>query len=572
MEAVRTSEQVGPGVAGWIEATTVGDLIARAGSRGAHEALVFPDERISYADLAEQVARAARRLAGMGLGHGDTVGLLLPQGIEYLVLLFGAASIGAAGVPINARYKAHELHHVVTNSEMALLVVSPDAPELAGVHALLEESLPGLAEAPGPDLDLPDAPSLRHVLSLGRDHPPARYLDRATFEAAGADVTDQRMEELRYRVALRDAAVVMYTSGTTANPKGALLSHEGLVRKGYTVGRTRFDLTDEDRVWTPLPLYHIGGIAFSVTCFVAGATYVHAGTFDPDVSVRQLGEERCTLALPAFETIWLQVLDHPRLRQTDTSRLRLIFNVGVPERLREMQERMPNGIQVSGFGSTEGTSFVSIGQPWDDLDTRTGTVGFPLIDTDVRIIDPETGAHLPPDVVGEICYRGPSVFTGYYNDPVRTAEAFDDDGFFHSGDLGRMDADGQLYFVSRLKDMLKVGGENVAAAEIEGFLLRHPAVLLAQVVAAPDARYDEVVAAFVQLRPGAQATEAELIDFCLGDIATFKVPRYVRFIDEWPMSGTKIKKHVLRDRIADELRAAGISQAPKLTTRPVDVA
>lgn len=557
----------GPGVAGWIEATTIGDAVARAGTTWHHDAVVFPDERVTYPELADRVATTARQLVGLGVGPGDRIGLLLPSGVDYLALLFGAASIGAAAAPINDRFKALELHHVISNSGMRLLFTSRDAPDMVDVHQRLERALPDLVSATGVDLQLESAPDLQGVVSIGRDPVAAPYRGREDLERAAADVADDRMESLRYQVSLRDPAVVMYTSGTTAAPKGALLPHEALVRKGVTVSRTRFDLSPDDRVWTPLPLFHIGGVAFAVTCILSGATYVHAGNFDPGTSVRQLGEERCTLALPAFETIWLQVLDHPDLASTDLGALRLVFNVGVPERLTEMQERLPHATQVSGFGATESCSFVSIGQPSDALETRVGTCGFPLVDVGLRIADPETGEPVPAGERGEIQFRGPCTLTGYLHDEERTAEAIDPDGWFHSGDLGYLDEDGRLVFVSRIKDMLKVGGENVAAAEVEGYLLRHPNVVFAQVVGAPDARYTEVPAAFLQLRAGTSVTEQEIIDFCLGEIATFKVPRYVRVVDHWPMSGTKIKKHVLRDRIREELEQAGITEAPKLSSR-----
>jgi fatty-acyl-CoA synthase len=274
--------------------------------------------------------------------------------------------------------------------------------------------------------------------------------------------------------------------------------------------------------------------------------------------------ERCTIALPTFETIWLAMLDHPEFDAGQLDQLRIVFNVGVPERLKRSQERVPNATQISGFGSTESSSFLCLGDVDDPLDVRVRTCGRPVAGADVRIVSPETGEDLPANTPGEILYRGWSVFDGYYNDPERTAEAIDRDGWFHSGDLCTMDEAGRVSFVGRLKDMLKVGGENVAAAEVEGYLLTHPAVMLAQVVSAPDARYAEVAAAYIQLAPGARATEQEIIDFCLGQIATFKVPRYVRFVDEWPMSGTKIKKYVLRERIAAELEAMGISEAPRL--------
>jgi fatty-acyl-CoA synthase len=392
-------------------------------------------------------------------------------------------------------------------------------------------------------------------------------LGTADVDAAAAGVDDEVIDARRLGVRIRDTAVLMYTSGTTARPKGARLSHEALVREGIVVGRTRFAMSADDVMWTPLPLYHIGGIAFAFACFSFGATYCHNGRFDPGVGARQLRDEGCTIAIPAFEMLWMATIDHPDFDVEAMSKLRIVFNVGVPERLRQLQERVPNAVQVSGFGSTEACSFFTLNEVEDTLEHRLHTTGRPLPGLQVRIIDFETGEECPPGTVGEIAYKGWSLFDGYYNDPERNAEVFDEEGFFRSGDLGSLDEDGRLAFAGRLKDMLKVGGENVAAVEVEGFLLRHDAVAVAQVVAAPDARYTEVPAAFIQLAPGAAATEQEIIDFCLGSIATFKVPRYVRFVDDWPMSGTKVKKYVLRDRIAAELEAAGITEAPRLSSR-----
>jgi fatty-acyl-CoA synthase len=238
----------------------------------------------------------------------------------------------------------------------------------------------------------------------------------------------------------------------------------------------------------------------------------------------------------------------------------------LPEIRVWMQERFPVVPQISAFGGTEHGGFVSLGRVDDPLEARLNTSGRPFARTEVRIVDSETGEVTPTGAAGELLVRGPSRFVGYHNEPELTAAAIDDDGWYHSGDLGRLDEDGRVSFVGRLKDMLKVGGENVAAAEIETFLLTHPAVEIVQVVSAPDARYTEVAAAFVQLRAGQEATEEELIDFCRGRIATFKVPRYVRFVGEWPMSGTKIQKFRLREQIAAELEEAGITEAPRITS------
>jgi len=327
------------------------------------------------------------------------------------------------------------------------------------------------------------------------------------------------------------------------------------------------ELTADDRFWSPLPLFHVAGLVTLLACIAAPCPLVHVGHhFEPGPALDQLEHERCTLAFPAFETIWLAVQNEPRFAEADLGSLRLVIAVGSPGSLRLMQERLPSVIQVSSFGSTECGGFVSIGRATDPVEVRLTTNGRAFPGSELRIVDPETGDDLPPNTPGEILMRGPTRFVRYHEEPELTAEVIDEDGWFHSGDLGRMDEEGRLSFAGRLKDMLKVGGENVAAAEIETYLLGHPACEIVQVVAAPDARYTEVAAAFVQLAPGATATEQELIDYCRGQIATFKVPRYVRFVDEWPMSGTKIQKFELRERIAAELEAAGITEAPRITS------
>lgn len=552
--------------AGLIEATTVGDCVQRAAERWSHDAMVFPNERATFAEFASRAHHFAKVLMGLGVAAGDTVGIRMEQGIDYYAVLVGAAKIGAIGVPVNVRFKAFELAHVIVNSDMRVLVGSPDGGEVGEHLALIEDALPSIVDSSGPDLRLAEAPLLRHVVVNGAGT--RRWvLGSDDLDAAAARVDDEAVDARRLGVRIRDTAVLMYTSGTTANPKGARLSHEALVREGIVVGRTRFDLTSDDVMWTPLPLYHIGGIAFAFACFSFGSTYCHTGRFDPGVAARQLVDERATIAIPAFEMLWMATIDHPDFDLDAMPQLRLVFNVGVPERLRQLQERVPTAVQVSGFGSTEACSFFTLNEADDSLDARVQTTGRPLPGLEVRIIDVDTGAECSLDAVGEITYKGWSVFDGYYNDPERNAEVFDDDGFFHSGDLGSLDAEGRLRFAGRLKDMMKVGGENVAAAEVEGFLLRHPAVAVAQVVAAPDARYTEVPAAFIQLEPGTTATADDIVEYCLGSIATFKVPRYVRFVDDWPMSGTKVKKYVLREQIAAELDAAGITEAAKLSTR-----
>jgi fatty-acyl-CoA synthase len=553
--------------------TTLGDLLdRRAAEHGDHLALVFPGQQASYAGLAERADFFARGLLAQGVRSGDTVGILLPNCIDAIAALFGAAKIGALPVPVNARFKSIELAEVIVHSRMVLLLTTPPAPGAPDFGALLAEMFGSLAEQDAARLALPEAPRLRRIVMLGvsGDCPPG-FASEADFASAAAGVGVAEVRRRQQLVKVRDTAVIMYTSGTAASPKGALLSHEGLVRYAAGTADDRFSLTPADRIWTALPMFHIGGIAFAVASIYAAATYYHVGFFQPQAALDQIEAERCTIVLAAFETIWLPVINLPGFAERDLSSVRIVMAVGVPERLTDMASRLPDAIQVSCFGMTEASSFLSLNHLSDSLDRRVSTGGHPMPGMECRIIDPETGADLPPDTPGEMLFRGSNCFIGYLHDPELSAEVFDEDGWFHTGDVATMDPDGRVTFISRLKDMLKVGGENVAAAEVEGYLLGHPAVSIAQVVAAPDDHYVEVPAAFIELRPGASATQEEIIDFCVGKIATFRVPRHVRFVTEWPMSGTKIKKAILREMIAADLAAQGITRAVKpssAATRP----
>jgi fatty-acyl-CoA synthase len=554
-----------------ISVTTLGDLLdLRAAELGEHLALVFPDHQVSYVGLAGRADFFARGLLAAGLRPGETVGILLPNCVDTIAALFGAAKAGLYPVPVNARYKSLELADLIRHSRMRALFISPPdpaSPAAPDFPALLAEAFPALAGQDRAALALDSAPDLRQIVVLGESAPPG-FATEADFAAAGAAVPAGDLQRRRQLVKVRDPAVVMYTSGTAAEPKGALLSHEALIRFADGTEETRFFLTPEDRIWTALPMFHIGGIAFSVATIYAGATLCHTGFFRPEVALDQIESMRCTIVLAAFETIWLPVVNLPDFNERDLSSVRIVMTVGVPERLRDMASRMPHAIQVSCFGMTEASSFLSLSYLTDTLEQRVSTGGHPMPGMECRVVDPVTGADLPPGTEGELLFRGSNCFSGYLNDPELTAQVFDDEGWFHTMDVATMDRDGRVTFISRLKDMLKVGGENVSAAEVESYLLRHPAIGIVQVVSAPDDYYVEVPAAFIQLKPGATVTEEEIIDFCVGKIATFRVPRYVRFVTEWPMSGTKIKKAILREMIAADLKEKGITRAARISTAP----
>jgi fatty-acyl-CoA synthase len=554
-----------------ISVTTLGDLLdLRAAELGEHLAMVFPDHQVTYAGLAGRADFFARGLLAAGLRPGETVGILLPNCVDAIAALFGAAKAGLYPVPVNARYKSLELADLIRHSRMrALFISSPDParPAAPDVPALLAEAFPALASQDRTALALDDAPDLHQIVVLGESAPPG-FATEADFAAAGASLPDGDLQRRRQLVKVRDPAVVMYTSGTAAEPKGALLSHEALIRFADGTKETRFFLTSQDRIWTALPMFHIGGIAFSVATIYAGATLVHTGFYQPELALDQIASLRCTIVLAAFETIWLPVVNQPDFNDRDLSSVRIVMTVGVTERLRDMASRLPDVVQVSCFGMTEASSFLSLSYLTDTLEQRVTTGGHPMPGMECRVVDPVTGVDLPPDTEGELLFRGSNCFSGYLHDPELTAQVFDDEGWFHTMDVATMDPDGRVTFVSRLKDMLKVGGENVSAAEVESYLLRHPAIGIVQVVSAPDDYYVEVPAAFIQLKPGAAATEEEIIAFCAGKIATFRVPRYVRFITEWPMSGTKIKKAILRELIAADLKEKGITRAPRIESAP----
>jgi fatty-acyl-CoA synthase len=535
---------------------TIPGVVDRAAAGGRREALVFPGERIEYADFAERTKAVARRLRALDVGPGDHVGYLMLNGIDIVALLVGITRIGAVAVPVNARYKGEEIAYVVGNADIKVLVV--------GDYFLdaVADSIPQLADQPAGPLSLAEFPLLRHV--VGGEGDRAGFLSNSDFAANEADAAE--IDRLHASVDPNALAVILYTSGTTARPKGVMHSQSSVLQASAGLAE-RLELVADDRWWSPLPLFHIAAIATVVGVFVAGCTLVHIGVFDPGLSVKQMEAERVTLAFPAFETIWLAVLNQPDFESADLSSLQRIVNIGIPERLRSMQERTPWVVQVSATGSTESGGFLAIGVKEDSLEDRVNTNGHVLPGMEVRVVDIVTGEDVAPGSTGELLYRGKTRLMGYYADPEVTAERIDPDGWFHTGDVYRIDQSGRITFIERLKDMLKVGGENVAAAEIEDYLARLDAVKIVQVVAAPDARYVEVPCAYIELNEDAELSAQDVVDFCVGKVATFKVPRYVRFVDGWPMSGTKIRKVELRQRIADELEAAGITEAPRISAR-----
>jgi acyl-CoA synthetase (AMP-forming)/AMP-acid ligase II len=529
-------------------------LRASAKARPQADALVFPDVRVSHGALNAAARRWAKAFIAMGIKPGDNIGILLTTRPEFVELLFGAVMAGAVAVPVNARYQAGELAFLVKDADLVALVTSGRMADTLDFNERLLAALPSLAAASDPTaLALPEAPKLRQIICI--DSPCATHLVGGQDALARGEAVSEADVDARIdAVADMDTAFILYTSGTTANPKGALISHRGIVGNSRNLG-VRYQVTAEDRVWSPLPIFHIAGILPMTMILDVGGAYLTVPHFEPGAALEMLGREGATVAYPSFVTIMQDLISHPNFTSTDLSKLRLMnSNFAVqPAWIKEaMTKAMPHTVQVGTYGLTEGAGTICTSRLSDRFDQRTGRLGVPLDDWEVRIVDIETGQDCPVGEKGEIVARGPNMLKGYYNAPEKSAEVLRD-GWFHTGDIGSFDAEGQIMFHGRTKDMLKVGGENVAAAEIEAMLQGHDAVKLAQVIGIPDARYVEVPAAFIELAAGSHATEAELIDFCRGQLAAFKMPRHVRFVHAWPMSTSKIQKFKLRAQLIDEL-------------------
>jgi acyl-CoA synthetase (AMP-forming)/AMP-acid ligase II len=514
-------------------------------------ALVCDQDRLSYAELGQRAWQVAQGLAGLGVRPGDNVGLLMPNCVDFVSAFFGISLAGAVVVPINTRYRSEELRFLIKDADLKSILTSDIIDDYVDFVALIRECLPDLASAPKPAaLQLESAPLLSSVVLFGR-RDSAGTVDPEGF-AAQADRADEAL--LRHRsagVRLRDTAAIVYTSGTTSHPRGAMLSHEAMVRGWLETGR-RWGITAEDRFWNPCPLFHMAGLGPLIFTTGNGASYITDTHYKSDRAWKLIEKERPTLLYPTYPPITQTLLNDAAFKDADVSFVRGWLNVAPPETLRAVQAKIPHAPQLSLYGLTE-VGAASIHSLEDDLETRITTTGTALPGVDINVFKPDTNEPAGPNVPGELVLRGYICFYGYYKDPEKTAIAIDKDGWFHTGDLGTIDEKGRTLFLGRLKEMLKVGGENVAPAEIEAFVGTHPAVKLVQAVGIPDSRLDEVPAIFVELKPGATATEQELIDYCRGRIASYRVPRHVRFVTSWPLSATKIQRFKLREQLIQEL-------------------
>jgi fatty-acyl-CoA synthase len=535
----------------WTPAT-VRDVLAAGAGRGDAEALVTERARLSYRGLVDEAWEAAGRMHALGLRRGDHVGLLMGNDASWLALFYGAALIGAVTVPINTRSKPAELGHALRQAECRALFL---ADRFLGIDVVSHLR----AAEPAVDRALPGAalPRLRHAVILGEDVPrgavgwsglagPARAAEGRALQEAAARVTPD------------DLLLIQFTSGTTARPKGVMLTHDGMLRNAWAAG-TRIGLRADDRYFNCRPFFHVAGSTLSaLMALVLGACLVTLPTFEAGAALATMARERCTMT-SGNDTIFQMLLGHPRF-DPGALRLRGGWAAAGPETMRRIVDVLGAREICWAYGLSEASPNVAMSDYRDPVELRIAGLARPHEGVEVRIADPDAGRPLPAGAPGEIQVRGWSVTRGYYNDPAATAGAFTPDGWLRTGDLGALGADGRLRMVGRLKDVLRVGGENVAPAEVEEVLLQHPAVETAQVVGVPDPRLGEVPAAFVRLRAGATAAEEELIAWVRARCAGFRVPRYVRIVESFDAIGMtasgKVQKARLREHAVRELGLA----------------
>jgi len=390
------------------------------------------------------------------------------------------------------------------------------------------------------------APDLGTVVTCDEE-PLASFVPLADLVGRGEAVGDGELDRIAAEVTPADVGLILYTSGTTAAPKACEITHQAFIQS-WIAFADWLKLDETASLWSPGPMFHVSGTGPMVISLVSGAPALLMSHFDPTAAWRMIAHFRPALLFPSFPAVTAPLFQAAEYDRAASTYIKAVCNVAPPDTQRAIQAMLPEGTAlISAFGMTEAVGSVATGRPEDPLEERLSGCGRPLPGIEVNIVDPERGTPCPAGEVGEIRFRGPSIFRGYYNDPAATAAAIDSDGWMASGDLGFVDHSGVIHYVGRIKDMLKVGGENVAPAEVEDVLSGHRAVGLVQVIGKPDSKYGEVPVAFVELRPGAVADPQELIEYCRDKLASFKVPREVRMIEDWPVSATKIQKFKLKE-------------------------
>jgi fatty-acyl-CoA synthase len=537
---------------------TIGDMFDQTVEKFPdNEALVSRHQniRLTYRQLQQQVNQCAKGLMKLGLLKGQRIGIWSPNNAEWCITQFATSKLGTILVNINPSYRLNELEYALRQSGCTALIIAPQF-KTSNYTQMVYDLCPELNSAQPGQLQAAKLPDLRTVIRIGNEPSPGTFT-WGEIMAMGDSVSDEELADRQCEQEFDDPINIQYTSGTTGFPKGATLSHHNILNNGYFVGKLQ-NLTEKDRLAIPVPLYHCFGMVMgNLGCVTNGATMVYPSEgFEPLAVMQAVQDEKCT-SLYGVPTMFIAELDHPDFKKFDLSSLRTGVMAGSPcpvEVMKKVQSLMNMREVEICYGMTE-TSPVStqtrIGTP---LDKQVGTVGQVQEHLEVKIIDPTNGKVVPIGATGELCTRGYSVMLGYWNNPEATKSAIDEARWMHTGDLATMDAEGYINIVGRIKDMIIRGGENVYPREIEEFLYQHPKISDVQVIGVPDPKYGEEIMAWVKLKPGESASEDEIKDFCKGQIAHYKIPRYVKFTDGFPMTVTgKIQKFLMRNQSIEEL-------------------
>ncbi|MHC4445164.1 MAG: AMP-binding protein [Planctomycetota bacterium] len=538
----------------WIDGLTYAEVLAQTvGLHGGRDAVVFPELglRWTYADFQQEVRRFARALLAIGVQPGDKVGIWSTNWPEYILSQFGTAIFGAVLVNVNPAYRVHEFSYVLEQADIHTLLLT-DTFKTSNYEAMMVGAVEELDrdsyESP---LRSQKFPKLRQVISIKNNPSVPGIRPWEEFIQRADQVGEDHLDELSALVRPELPVNIQYTSGTTGNPKGATLSHRNLLMNAFYVG-SRMRFSEQDRLCIPVPFYHcFGSVMGTLMCSVYGAAMVVPGeSFKTDATLSAVQEESCT-ALYGVPTMFSAELHSDEFDKCDLSSLRTGIMAGSPcpiELMRQVTSKMHLSEITIAYGLTEASPVITQTETSEPLEIRVSTVGKPLPGLEVRIIDPVSGQELPDGEQGELCVRGHGVMLGYYNMPAETAKAISDDGWLRTGDLVIRTDSGHYRITGRHKDMLIRGGENIYPREIEEFLLTHPQVREVQVVGVPDKRFGEQVMAWIIPKEGVSLAADEIRQFCKGNIAHYKVPHYVEFVDRFPMTVTgKVQKFRLRE-------------------------
>ncbi|PAA52896.1 hypothetical protein BOX15_Mlig021101g2 [Macrostomum lignano] len=557
---------------------TIGQLLDVAVAKNPdREAFVFrfgggrdgsEPQRRTMAEFRAEVDQLARGFLSLGLNPGDRLGIWGPNSREWVTTQFAAAKAGLVLVNINPAYRPHELEYCVNRVGIRALVSAPNF-KTSDYYAMLCELCPELPKSRVGGLSSSVMPSLSHVVMMGQEERPGAFLYDEVCRAGGADPnTEKQLHKLAERLQMDDVINIQFTSGTTGSPKGAALTHHNILNNAYFVGMRCEFHKHVARICVQVPFYHCFGMGLgNLQIVLHGATCIYPSpSFEPAVTLSTVEAEKCT-ALYGTPTMFIDILSQPDVSKRNLRSLQTGIIAGSPcpvEVMRRIVSELHMDRVTIAYGTTENSPVTFQGMPDDSLEKRTASVGRPSAHMEVKIADPE-GRALPIGQRGEICIRGYAVMRGYFNDTEKTSEVIGEDRWYRTGDIGFLDADGYGHIRGRIRDMVIRGGENIYPVEIENFLHGHPAIADAQIVGVPDERMGEELCVVVRLRPGMSLTEAELKAYCKDEIAHFKIPRYVLFRDEYPMTVTgKVQKFKLREDVIKELgleKAAAIEIA-----------